>query len=360
MGSSDHRDRASAGYRGSTYGIAAAALFGISTPLAKLLVPGSSPVALAALLYLGAAAALAVAGIARRGFRGAPLEAALRRADLPLLIAVIACGGVAGPVLMLVGLSRVPAVTAALLLNLEAPFTIAIAVFALGEHLGGREWLAAALVIAGAALLSGGIAGLGAPAGGTLAIAGACLFWGIDNNLTQRLSVRDPIAIVRAKALGAGVANLAIALLTGARFPARPSACAAAVLVGAASYGVSIVLDTHALRLIGAAREAACFATAPLFGVAAAVLLLGDTLGAREIAAAIVIGVGLALLVRARHEHEHEHQTLTHDHVHVHDVHHQHPHRDGTGREPHAHPHTHTPLHHTHPHVSDAHHRHRH
>lgn len=42
---------------------------------------------------------------------------------------------------------------------------------------------------------------------------------------------------------------------------------------GAAAYGLSVLLDAYALHHIGAAREAALFATGPFFGALAALPL---------------------------------------------------------------------------------------
>ncbi len=338
--------------RGAAAGLLAAALFGFSAPLAKKLLPGTGPLLLASLLYLGAGAALSLAAwvVPRQ------TEAQLRRGDLPALAAIALLGGVVGPVLMLTGLDRVSATAGSLLLNLEAVFTILLAVTLFREHLTPRAALASALIIAGAGALSGGAGG--ADALGILLVAGACLAWGIDNNLTQRLSVRDPIALGRAKTLSAGALTLVAALASG-HAPPGPGALAAALLVGAAGYGASIVLDVVALRLLGAAREAAFFATAPFLGALAAVPLFGRMPGVAEgVSGALMLG-GVLLLVRDRHGHVHSHEALDHDHVHVHDEHHRHDH-DGPVVEPHAHLHRHVPIVHDHPHVSDVHHRHGH
>jgi len=313
---------------------------------------------LAGLLYLGAGLGLSLAGLARRADDGR--EARLRRADWAYLLGIIVLGGIAGPVLMLYGLERVSGFAGSLVLNLEAPFTMALAVVAFKEHLGPRGVLAAALVLAGAVVLTYAPGELGADWLGVLAIAGACLSWAIDNNLTQRLSLRDPVVVVRIKALGAGACTLGLALATGGKLP-RANVLLPSLLVGVACYGVSIVLDMYALRLLGAAREAAFFATAPFLGAVAAIPLLGERPHATHVLSGALMAAGVVLLVRERHAHLHAHEALEHDHAHVHDEHHQHVH-DGTepavGR--HAHVHRHAALVHDHPHVSDLHHRHRH
>jgi drug/metabolite transporter (DMT)-like permease len=348
---------------GVACGLGAAVLFGLSPPLAKLLLPSSAPALLAGLLYLSAGLGLSVlrtlARWARRG-HSSEREARLRRSDLGPLLGIVLMGGMAGPTLMLLGLQRVSASVGSLMLNLEGPFTIALAVSLFREHLSRREGLAALVILASAAVLGFEASALRAELLGVLALVCACACWGVDNNLTQRLSVRDPVAIVQVKALGAGVGNLALAFALGQGLP-EPRQLAFAGLVGLFCYGLSILLDVYALRLLGAAREAALFATAPFIGALTSIPLLGERLGARELGAMAAMAVGVVLLVRARHSHRHTHEPLEHDHVHVHDEHHQHPHPPGVDpHEPHSHPHRHAALTHDHPHVSDLHHRHRH
>jgi drug/metabolite transporter (DMT)-like permease len=343
--------------RGALLGLGAAALFGASAPLAKLLLPGVGPLVLAALLYLGAGLALSVYRLVR-GPTGERRETPIRRADVGLLAGIVVTGGMLGPVLMLVGLARLSAVAGALLLNLEAPFTILIAVVVFREHLGRHAALAAACVVGGAFVLGLEPGSVRADVPGVLAIAGACLAWAVDNNLTQRLSLRDPIAVVRFKTLTAGACNLALALALGAALPAFP-VVAAALVLGAFSYGLSIVLDMYALRLLGAAREAAYFATAPFVGAALAIPLHGRWPTPADLAAAALMIAGVGLMLRERHGHPHTHAAVDHEHMHVHDEHHQHTH-DGKVDEPHSHPHHHDALTHDHPHLPDLHHRHEH
>lgn len=341
--------------RGAACGIAAAGLFGVSVPLAKLLLPRASPLALASLFYLGAAAMLTVVRAGRR-----TLETPVKRADLPGLALITITGAILGPVLMLVGLSRVSGVTGALLLNLEAPLTMLVAISAFGEHLSRRGALAASVIVLGGLLLGWGSEGVSGEWLGVAALTAACCCWALDNNVTQRLSLRDPVAVAQMKAAGAGATSLLLALATGAALPSHGTLVAALGL-GALCYGLSIALDTYALRLVGAAREAAYFATAPFFGALLAVPLLGEDLRLPEVFAGGAMAVGVFLLLRERHGHRHAHDAIVHEHRHVHDEHHQHPHDARTTIDgSHSHEHAHAPLEHDHPHVSDSHHRHRH
>lgn len=344
-------------FRGAALGLAAAALFGLSAPVAKLLLGQIAPVLLAGLLYLGAAVGLWVHRAIARPTREAPLG----RSDVWRLGFVVLSGGIAGPVLMLLGLARVTGLTGSLLLNLEAPFTVLLAVLLFREHLGRYAAIAAVLIVSGAFVLKLEPGSLGADTAGVLLLAAACACWAVDNNLTQRLSLKDPFAIVRVKTLVAGLANATLGLVVTAGALPPWQFVLGALVLGSLSYGVSVVLDAFALRLIGAAREAAYFATAPFVGALASVVLLGDGLRWHDGLAMAMMALGVGFLLRERHSHEHGHDELEHEHLHEHDDHHRHEHGPEVPLgEPHSHAHRHAPLVHDHPHVPDAHHRHRH
>ena len=344
---------------GAPMALASAALFGASTPFAKLLLGVVDPWLLAGLLYLGSGMGLALVQLARRPLGVGATEAPLRRSDLPWLALVVLAGGVVGPVLLMFGLARTSAANAALLLNLEGLATMAIAWVVFRENVDRRILLGALAILAGAVLLSwrGGPAGIG---WGALLIAGACVAWGIDNNLTRRLSGADPVQIAMLKGLAAGAVNLGLALARGAILPA-PATLLGAGLIGFLGYGVSLTLFVLALRHLGTARTGAYFSTAPFIGGAVAVVLFGEPVTARLLGAALLMAIGVTLHLIERHEHEHVHEEMVHEHAHVHDEHHQHAHapEDPPG-EPHVHVHRHTRLVHRHPHYPDLHHRHGH
>jgi drug/metabolite transporter (DMT)-like permease len=337
--------------------LAAALLFGAVAPASKVLLGAMAPQLLAGLLYLGAGIGLALVHLTR-GALGLPAqEARLRRADLPWLAAVILFGGVLGPGLLMLGLARTTAASGALLLNLESLTTMTIAWLAFRENVDRRLLLGALAIVAGAAVLSWTGQGVTFDAGAPL-IAGACLAWGIDNNLTRRLSAADPVVLAMLKGLVAGVVNTGLAVALGAALPLAGTVAVAGV-VGFLGIGVSLVAFVLALRHLGAARTGAYFALAPFIGALIAVAALGEPMTLQLAVAGALMALGLWLHLAERHAHEHEHEGLEHDHAHTHDDHHQHAH-DGPVTEPHAHWHRHAKLRHAHPHYPDLHHRHRH
>ena len=344
---------------GVAYALVAAALFGASTPLAKLLLGELPPVALAGLLYLGSGLGLSAWWLLSR-LRHQPAEAGLKRADLPWLAGAIASGGVAGPALLMVGLAITPASSAALLLNLEGVLTALLAWFVFRENFDRRIALGMVAITAGGVVLSwGGTPALGVP-WGPLAIAGACLAWAVDNNLTRKVSASDPVQITAIKGLVAGGFNLALGVGIGLSVPGVPVVLAACA-VGLAGYGVSLVFFVLALRHLGTARTGAYFSVAPFVGAGLSLLVIDESVTGYLALAAGLMGLGVWLHLTERHAHEHVHEPMEHDHLHVHDEHHTHRHAPGDpAGEPHSHPHRHEAMRHTHPHYPDIHHRHPH
>ena len=341
------------------YALASAALFGASTPLAKMLLGAVPPLLLAATLYLGSGIGL-LCWLALRRALGREPPTSLGGRDYLWLGGAITAGGVIAPVLLVFGLVRTDGGTASLLLNLEAVLTAVIAWVAFRENVDRRIFLGMVAIVAGGVLLAWQEAPRAGSLIGPALIAGACLAWALDNNLTRRISGGDAATIACLKGLIAGSVNAALAMELGTPLPAS-GALAAAGLVGFAGYGVSLVLFIVALRHLGTARTAAYFSVAPFFGAALALIVLGEETTILFWAAAALMALGVRLHVTERHEHEHAHEPLEHSHAHSHDEHHQHAHHEAwDGREPHTHAHRHAALLHSHPHYPDLHHRHEH
>jgi drug/metabolite transporter (DMT)-like permease len=280
--------------------------------------------------------------------------------EWPWLLGAIAFGGVLGPLLLMVGLSHTTAATASLFLNLEAVLTAVLAWLVFKESTDHRIVLGMVLIVAGGAVLAWPTGEASASGLGPLALAGACLAWAVDNNLTRKVSASDALFVAGSKGLVAGCVNTALAFALGADWPALPL-LSTAMLIGFLGYGLSLVLFVLALRGLGTARTGAYFSTAPFVGAAISILVFAEPTGTRFWIAAAFMGAGVWLHLTEHHAHEHAHTELLHGHKHRHDEHHQHTH-DFTwdGAEPHSHTHQHVALKHRHAHFPDIHHRHSH
>ncbi len=336
------------------FALAAALLFALSVPAGKFLLAHLRPLELSALCYLGSGLGLLAWRLPAGGSGEAPLE----RKDAPYAAGFVLAGGVLAPLMLFTGLSYTSSSSASMLLNFELVFTSLIAVLVFKEHGGRRLWGAAALIVAGGLLLSweGGVFGFG---WGALLVLGSALMWGVDNNLTARVSVKDPVTIAILKGLAGGLINALLALYSYRSLP-PPGWAGAALLLGVFSYGVSLVLFILAMRGLGASRSGAFFGSYPFMGAALGVLVLGEPVTGRLLAAGAFMAAAFLLLALESHGHRHRHEPLAHDHSHSHgDGHHGHSHQ-GLPPGPHSHPHAHEPLDHEHPHHPDAHHRHSH
>ena len=346
--------------KGPIYALAAAGLFGASTPLAKMLIGDVNPWLLAGLLYLGSAIGLGLVILFGRFLGGPKKRPSIPKSDFPWLGLATLFGGVFGPVLLMQGLVLTPASNAALFLNFEGVLTSVLAWFAFKEHYDRR------IIVGMIFIVLGGIA-LSVPSGGIsfntfqgpLLIVGACLCWGLDNNFTRKVSTSDAVVLTFIKGLVAGSTNCVLALFAGSALPTF-SITTSSFMLGFFGYGLSIVLFVLALRHLGASRTGAYFSTAPFLGSLLSLLIFPDSISPHLIIAGILMGIGVWLHLTENHSHEHFHDRIEHSHPHVHDEHHQHSHEEGSEVDGHAHWHVHETMTHAHVHFPDIHHQHSH
>lgn len=338
------------------FALLSAIMFGASTPVGKLLLERLPPFQLAGWLYLGAAAAMTPAIFI---FRNTPVSTGrMDKSNIQRLIGAIGFGGLAGPVLLLMGLQRSSAASVSLWLNLELVATAVLGVLVFRDHLGKIGWIGVGGTILASSLLSwqGGRVSFSA----LLLVACACVCWGMDNHLTALIDGITPVQSTFWKGLVAGAVNLSISLFVEG-VGAGIWLAAAAMVVGAFAYGFSITLYIKSAQHLGATRSQMIFSSAPFFGVAMAVPLLGERVNLMQAIAAGVLMVSLILLFRDQHAHPHRHESSRHQHDHDHaDPHHGHDHTDKRSQMSHNHTHEHQPMVHAHPHWPDIHHRHKH
>jgi drug/metabolite transporter (DMT)-like permease len=342
---------------GPAAALASALLFGATTPIAGELLKGATPLLVAGLLYLGSGVGLA----ALRFVQDRTLAVTLPRSDSRWLLIATVAGGIVAPAFLMWGLRRSAAATASLLLNLEVVFTAGLAWFVFREATSRRVVLGFIAILAASVLLAwpSGAAVPGRTVG-LFAVVAACFCWGIDNNVTRKISGADARVTAGIKGLVAGITNTVLALILGAHLP-DAAHLTGLLALGFLGYGLSLVLFIVALRHLGTARTSAYFSTGPFFGALLAMALFGGPAGPAFYAAAALMALGVWLHVIEHHEHEHVHEAETHSHMHLHDEHHRHDHAEPwDGSEPHSHEHRHEPLRHRHAHYPDIHHTHSH
>lgn len=336
--------------------LASAVLFGLSTPLNKALLGETAPITLAGLLYLGTAFVLAPVVYKQR--MGVKRKNETSQASIFYLVGAVVFGGILGPIFLLLGLQLTLAGSVALLINLETVATAIIAVLFFREHLGKKTWLANLGVFLSGIILSfsGGWEGFI----GSVLVVIASICWGIDNNLTAKIDGLSPATSTFVKGLGAGPFNLALGLLLTGHVPAI-HLILVGMVVGAFSYGISIVLYITAAQEMGASRSQMIFASAPFWGLFFSIVFLREAFLLHQVVATLLLVTSLYLMFTDSHSHHHEHGYLEHTHPHDHsDPHHRHNHADHPFNDVAGQWHTHQPQAHNHPHWPDLHHRHTH
>lgn len=348
--------------KGSWIALLSAALFGVSPSLVKLVVNNAnnsfqiSSIFLAGLLYLGSGIGLQVILLLQKKSTLNELKSLTQLSRLKLLGAIF-FGGILAPILLTSGIQLASAFEVSLLLNLETVTTTFIAFLIFREHVSKHVWIGKILIVIGACLIGlNGNFQMSLPA---FLIVGACICWGLDNNLTREIENLPATVLASVKGWTAGGFNVLLAFSLNQTQATLPQV-GASLFIGMISYGVSLILFIEALRLIGTSRTSTYFAVAPLIGMLFALVFLGDNPPTIHWIAAIFMSTGIWTLYREQHAHTHTHENLTHRHKHVHDEHHQHQHNGTKGPDPHDHVHTHEPLTHSHPHLPDTHHRHQH
>lgn len=351
----NHPDRAA---KAVLSAVLAAALFGLSAPVSKLLLADLSPTFMAALLYLGAGFGMLLVRMAGILRREPPAEAKMTKKEMPYIAAMVLLD-IAAPILLMAGLTMTTASTASLLNNFEIVATATVAMIFFREPLDKRMWLAILLITVSSIVLSvEDFRNLSLSIGSTFILA-ACLCWGIENNCTRMLSLKDPLQIVIIKGFGSGTGALLISLGVNGVDGSLPYILLA-LLLGFVSYGLSIFFYVSAQRELGAARTSIYYAAAPFIGVLISWILLRDTITGSFLTALAIMLTGTYFAISEKHKHPHIHLEETHEHRHSHgDGHHTHHHEVEIAGE-HSHEHTHEPLEHTHTHMPEIHHQHTH
>lgn len=268
----------------------AAALYAMSVPLSKGLMASVDAGAMAGLLYLGAGAGmwlfLGVRRLTGRRSRSRPMT----RRDLPYVVGMVVLDA-AAPLLLMAGLSSSAPESVSLLGNFEIVATALFVRALFGEAISPRLWSGIAVMTAACAILTVEPEAELALSLGSLLVLAACACWGVENNCTASISDCDPALVVAIKGVGLGIGALAVGMLCGASLPGLAPALLA-MLLGFASYGLSILVYVMAQRGLGAARTSAYYAVGPFIGVAMAWALFGEAPGAWFLAALALMALG--------------------------------------------------------------------
>ncbi|TAH61553.1 MAG: DMT family transporter, partial [Gottschalkiaceae bacterium] len=248
------------------WAILAAALYAISTPVSKILLNKIPPTMMASLLYLGAGIGMSVIALIRYQTGTLKKEMRLTKKELPFTIGMVALD-ILAPIFLMIGLTMTTPENASLLNNFEIVATSLIALFIFNEHISKKLWIAIGLITISSIILSfENIYSLSFSIGSFFVLL-ASICWGLENNCTRMLSVKDPLQVVIIKGFGSGFGSLLISFIIK-ETSSNVTYIIATLLLGFVAYGLSIYFYVYAQRELGAAKTSAYYAIAPFIGVA--------------------------------------------------------------------------------------------
>lgn len=271
------------------FAVLAAVFYAVSTPCSKLLLRHIGPTMLAAFLYLGAGAGMAVLGGVRRRGKEQPLT----RRELPYTVGMIVLD-IAAPVFLMIGLQYTTAANASLLNNFEIVATSVIALAVFHEAISCRLWIAIVLVTLSSLLLSIEDSSSFSFSIGSLFVLAACVCWGLENNCTRMMSQKDPLEIVIIKGFCSGFGSLLLGIAVGESLP-QVTYLLPTMLLGFVAYGLSIYFYVYAQRELGAAKTSAYYAIAPFVGAGLSLLLFRQLPSASFLLALLLMLAGAYL-----------------------------------------------------------------
>lgn len=277
-------------YKSISFAILAAALYAISSPASKLLLREIPPTLMASFLYLGAGIGMAIVGFIRHYRNNEKTEASLTKKELPYTIGMVALD-IAAPIFLMFGLTMTTPANASLLNNFEIVATSLIALLIFKESISKRLWYAILLIVLASVILSVEDIGSFSFSIGSIFVLLACICWGLENNCTRKLSVKDPLEIVVIKGFGSGIGSLLISFFIGEHADSIIYIILALIL-GFVAYGLSIFFYIYAQRELGAAKTSAYYAIAPFIGVGLSLVIFREVPTISFIIALVIMIIG--------------------------------------------------------------------
>ena len=292
-------------YKSISFAILAAALYAISSPVSKLLLKEIPPTLMAAFLYLGAGLGMSIVGFIKHKKYKEKTEARLTKQELPFTIGMVILD-IAAPIFLMIGLTMTTSANVSLLNNFEIVTTSLIALFIFKESISKRLWGAISLITLSSIILSVEDMSSFSFSFGSIFVLLACICWGLENNCTRKLSVKDPLEIVIIKGFGSGIGSLLIAWALGEQ-TSNILYIIAALLLGFFAYGLSIFFYIYAQRDLGAARTSAYYAIAPFIGVGLSLMIFREIPTLSFVIALVIMVAGTYFASTEVHHDNHSH-----------------------------------------------------
>jgi drug/metabolite transporter (DMT)-like permease len=245
---------------GFLFALLSAFFFSLNIPVSKALLAMVSPYWLASLLYFGAGIGTWIYQkiTPSTSAKGEPISHQFLWFILMILLDIVA------PIIFLIGVKETDGNLVGLLSNGELLFTLLIALVIFKEKLQRLSWIALGFIVLGVVVSNIQLSTFDLQVG-QLWILLAMLIWGIENNVSKKLSLGNPLNVVIIKVVGTGVGTLIVSLLLQETFPSWWMV-SISLLAGFIIYGGSLIFYVFAQRSLGAAKVQMIQSFSPLIG----------------------------------------------------------------------------------------------
>jgi drug/metabolite transporter (DMT)-like permease len=135
-------------------------------------------------------------------------------------------------------------------------------------------------------------------------ILGAMLMWGIDNNVSRRLTLSpgaSPAKLAMAKSLFGGLVLIVVAFamnLQQGLFQIAPALWLIIILMSISGFGGALLLFLEGIKRIGTVKTMSIFSLAAVFGLITAAFVRGESISIFQMTATGIIILGIILVSR--------------------------------------------------------------
>jgi drug/metabolite transporter (DMT)-like permease len=234
--------------------------FSLNIPVTKSLLSFVSPYWLASLLYFGAG----LGTLIYQRLTPSMASTGVKINHQLVWFASMIFLDIAAPIAFFIGVKETDGNMVGLLSNGELFFTLLIALFVFKEKLRRLSWMALGFIVLGVVISNGALSSFEFQLG-QLWILLAMLLWGIENNVSKKLSLGNPLNVVVMKGLGTGIGTLLVSILLQEIFPSW-WVVALSLIAGFVIYGGSLIFYVFAQRSLGAAKVQMIQSFSPLMG----------------------------------------------------------------------------------------------
>ncbi len=275
---------------GLVLAIISALLYAFNVIIEKKYIESMSSEMILFLMYLGAGLGLFVIHSFTKNSKRIN-QSKITKKEVPKVVLIVVCELLAS-FLIIEAVKVVNASLVSLLSIFEIIMTAIVAYLVFKEPIKNNELVSIMLMIIGCFILNFKSGSYSSISISSLLVIGACLFWGIENNITALISSKEPAFFTGIKCFSVSILYLIIVLLKGEFYLNYLEL----IVFGFFSYGLSILSYALSTKYLGANKSTIIFSFSPVFGVILAILIYKEEITMTFIISLIIMICALICL----------------------------------------------------------------